>query len=206
MELEIIDCVQNSPEWYAARAGVVTASCFKDVLAKGEGKTRTKYMRGLACELVRGGPSPFESFSNGHMERGHEYEPEARDLYTFMTGNELKQVGFMKRGRIGYSPDSLVINDESGLVEVKTKLDHLQAECLLTDKVPSEHIAQIQGGLWVSGRQWLDFVSYSPGLPLFIKRVERDEAYIAKLAAEVDTFLTELDAMVQQIQNYLRAA
>lgn len=199
-ELKIIDCEQNSPEWVAARCGIVTASKFKDVLAKGEGKTRLKYMRELACERVRGAPSPYEAYSNSHMERGHIYEDEARSLYTMMTDNEVQKVGFMVRGSVGYSPDGLIGDD--GLHEIKTKLDALHAECLLSNKIPSEHVAQIQGGLWVSGRAWLDFCSYSPSLPLFIKRVYRDEAYIERLSSEVDIFLKELDAMVSALSGY----
>jgi hypothetical protein len=202
MELQIFDCLQGSPEWLQCRLGLVTASELKSVMAKGEGKTRAKYMRTLAGEIVRG--QPFERYTNDHMDRGHTEEDEARNLYTFITDNEVQQIGFMRRGRAGYSPDGLV--GTAGLVEIKTKLDHLHIECLEADKVPSEHVQQCQGGLWVSGREWLDFVSYCPSLPLFVKRVVRDEAYIARIKVEVDDFITELDAKVAKIRNYKRAA
>lgn len=202
MNLEILDCEQNSPEWIAARLGVVTCSEFKAVLAKGEGKTRAKYMRTVAGEAVRG--QPFDRYTNDHMDRGHIEEDEARALYSFMTDNEVQRIGFMKRGRVGYSPDGLIGTD--GLLEIKTKLDHLHVECLEADALPNEHKAQCQGGLWVSGRQWIDFVSYSPGLPLFVKRVVRDEAFIARIKVEVDEFIAELDAKIAKIRNYKRAA
>lgn len=204
MELQIIDCEQGTPEWFLARCGVATASKFKDVLAKGEGKTRTKYMRELACEIVRGAPSPFEAYKNADMERGNAYEDEARVLYCLLTDYQVSNIGFMRCDRVGYSPDGVIGDD--GLIEIKTKADALHAECLLLDKVPTEHTAQIQGGLWVSGRQWLDFVSYTPGLPLFVKRVFRDEDYIAKLDAEVYAFIAELDSMAERIRNYTRLA
>jgi hypothetical protein len=200
--LEIFDCEQGSPEWETIRLGLVTMSELKNVMAKGEGKMRAKYMRTLAGEEVRG--KPFERYTNDHMDRGHTEEDEARNLYSFMTDNEVQRIGFMKRGRVGYSPDGLIGTD--GLLEIKTKLDHLHIECLEADALPSEHKQQCQGGLWVSGRQWIDFVSFCPGLPLFVKRVVRDEPYIARIKVEVDEFIAELDAKIAKIRNYRRAA
>jgi hypothetical protein len=195
--IEVIDCEQNSPEWLRARMGIPTASAFSDVLAKGEGKTRRTYMLKLAGEIITG--EPMESFTNGHTERGHAMEDEARDLYTFQTGASLQRVGFVRNGAVGCSPDSL-IGEEGGL-EIKTKLPHLLIDVILKDKCPPEHVAQIQGTLWVTGRQWWDIVIYWPGIPLFVKRVTRDETYIQTLAAEVERFTVELDAVVSQIRQ-----
>lgn len=206
-ELEIFNCDQGSDEWFACRAGIPTASEFSTVQAKGRGGgesvTRRKYMLTLAAERIAG-PSPFDRYTNGAMQRGHDYEDEARDMYSLITGNEPEQIGFMRRGDVGFSPDSLIGDD--GLLEIKTKIYPLHLDCLLKDEVPSEHIAQIQGGLWVSGRQWLDFTSYSPGLPIFVKRVSRDEPYIARLKVEVEQFNSELAELVERIQQYKRAA
>ena len=196
--LEIFTCEQGTPEWFASRLGVVTCSEFKSVMAKGEGKTRLKYMRTVAGEAVR--KKPFDRYSNDHMDRGHAEEDEARNLYTFLTDNEVQRIGFMKRGRVGYSPDGLIGTD--GLLEIKTKLDHLHIECLEADALPTEHKHQCQGGLWVSGRQWIDFCSYCPGLPLFVKRVTRDEAYIARMKVEVEDFIRDLDALIAKITGY----
>lgn len=194
--MQIITCEQNSEEWLRIRAGIPTASQFSTVLAKGEGKTRRTYMLKLAGEIITG--EPMESFSNDHTERGHAMEGEARDLYAFQTGAQLDRVGFIKDGRKGASPDSLI--GEDGGAEIKTKLPHLLIEVLLKGEVPPEHKAQIQGTLWVAKRQWWDIAIYWPKMPLFIKRVERDEAYIQKLATEVDRFNAELDAVVAQIR------
>ena len=206
-ELEIFNCDQGSDEWFACRAGIPTASEFSTVQAKGRGGgesvTRRKYMLTLAAERIAG-PSPFDRYTNGAMQRGHDYEDEARDMYSLITGNEPEQIGFMRRGDVGFSPDSLIGDD--GLLEIKTKIYPLHLDCLLKDEVPSEHIAQIQGGLWVSGRQWLDFTSYSPGLPIFVKRVSRDEPYIARLKVEVEQFNSELAELVERIQQYKRSA
>jgi predicted phage-related endonuclease len=195
--MQIIDCEQNSDIWLRARMGIPTASAFSDVLAKGEGKVRRTYMLKLAGEIITG--EPMESFTNGHTERGHAMEDEARDLYTFQTGASLQRVGFVRNGAVGCSPDSL-IGDDGGL-EIKTKLPHLLIDVILKDKCPPEHVAQIQGTLWVTGRQWWDIVIYWPGIPLFVKRIARDDAYIKTLAEEVARFRTELDAVVSQIRQ-----
>jgi hypothetical protein len=200
--IEIIQCEQSTPEWYEARLGIPTASRFKDVLAKGEGKTRKRYMLDLAGERLTG--EPCEGFTNAHMERGKAMEDEARDLYMFMTDTECKCVGFIRNGDKGASPDSLI--GENGMLEIKTKLPALQIECILADKLPSEHVAQVQGALWVAEREWLDFVSYWPKLPLFVKRIHRDEDYIKNLAAEVAKFNSEMLELIEKIQPTRKAA
>lgn len=200
--IEIFRCDQGTDEWLRCRLGIPTASKFSAVLAKGEGKTRRRYMLDLAGELLT--QEPAESFSNLHMERGKIMEDEARNLYQFMTDAEVDRVGFVRNGIKGCSPDSLI--GDAGMVEIKTKLPALQLECLLADKLPSEHVAQVQGALWVCEREWIDFVSYWPKLPLFVKRVHRDEDYIKNLAAEVDRFNNELLELIEKIQPTKAAA
>ncbi len=196
MSVAVIDCEQGSEAWHLARLGIVTASRFADLLAKGEGKMRARYMHELAAEILRGGVEP-DTYSNAHMERGKAQEEEARELYAFMTDHEPVQVGFLRNGRAGASPDSL-IGDDGGL-EIKTALGHIQVERLRAGKLPPEHRAQVQGNLWVSERQWWSFMSYSPGLPPLIVRVERDEEYIATIAAGVQAFNAELDMLVASL-------
>lgn len=206
-DLQIIDCEQNSPEWHQARAGIVTASNFACLLMKGRSggvsETRRKYLYDLAGERLTGQSSEGWG-GNKHTERGHVLEPDARKLYAFTSDNKPTPVGFMKRGNVGASPDSLVGDD--GLLEIKTKLPRLQLEVLEAGAVPDEHTAQLQGQLWVSGRTFVDFVSYWPGLPLFVKRVERDESYIATLAGAVAAFESELQALVARFANMQEAA
>jgi hypothetical protein len=195
---EFIDCDQNSPEWFAARCGIPTASRFKDILAKGEGKTRAKYLRQLAGEIVTGAPA--EGHSNAHMERGHAMEPEARSAYAFMHDADPMPVGFVRRGRAGASPDSIL--GTGGLLEIKTKLPDLLIECMLRDDFPPEHKAQVQGQLWVAERDWCDLAVYWPGMPLVVFRAQRDEAYIKTLASAVQAFTEELDALVERIRAW----
>ena len=192
--LEIFNCDQGTSQWFEARRGVVTASRFSDVLAKGQGITRRKYLLTLAGEAITG--ECAESFSNAHMERGHVMEADARNLYAFAHDVEPQLVGFMRRGRAGASPDSLI--GEKGMLEIKSKLPHLQLDVLEKGKLPSEHVAQVQGQLWIAGRDWCDFVSYWPRLPLFCVRVERDEKYIETLAQAVADFVGELDTYIER--------
>jgi hypothetical protein len=201
--IEVFDSIeQGTPEWHACRLGIPTASRFATVMAKGEGKTRREYLLRLVGERLTGEPS--ESYTNTHMERGKEMEAEARDTYEFMQDVECKRVGFIRSGDKGASPDSLV--DDVGGCEIKTKLPHLQLDVLLRDRLPPEHVAQCQGFLWVAEREWVDFVSYWPKLPLFVKRVYRDEPYIKYLAAEVAAFNDELLTLVERFQPRRAAA
>lgn len=203
---QIITCEQGTPEWLEARRGIPTASEFACLLASGRGggesKTRKTYLYKLAGEIITG--QPTEGFSNAHMERGHEMEPEARAAYAFMRDVEPQQVGFIRNGRAGASPDSLVGSD--GLLEIKTKLPHLMIEAIVRNDLPPEHRAQCQGQLWIAERDWLDFEAYWPGMPVFIHRTYRDEEYISQLAKAVDAFNEELDQIVEQIRNYAVAA
>jgi hypothetical protein len=200
--IEVFDFQQNSPEWCAVRCGIVTASMFAAVLASGKGGgesiTRKKYLYRLAGEVITG--KPEEAYSNGYMQRGHEMEAEARDLYAMLTDVEPRQVGFIRNGEKGCSPDSLV--DQNGMLEIKTKLPSIMIDVLFRDDVPPEHKAQIQGCLWVAEREWLDFVAYYPGMPPFIKRVIRDEPYIARLSEAVDAFNSELQEIVARVRAY----
>lgn len=195
--IEVFNCEQGTDEWFECRRGIPTASMFSAILAKGQGKTRRTYMLKLLGERMTG--ELQESYSNGHMERGKEMEQEARDAYSFMKDAEPHKVGFIRNGEKGCSPDSMI--DDNGLLEIKTKLPHLQLEVLDKDVLPSEHRAQVQGQIWVAEREWCDFCSYWPGLPLFIKRVERDDEYIKNLSSEVDRFLSDMNDLEQKIRT-----
>ncbi len=205
-DLEIFNCEQNSAEWHRARMGIATASCFDAILTPGktktEQKTRRTYLLKLAGELLTG--QPIEQVMTRDMERGHLLEPEARDLYTLQAEASLERVGFVKRDRVGCSPDSLI--GEDGGLEIKTKAPHLLIETTLRDEFPEEHKAQVQGALWITGRKWWDLAVYWPGLPLFVKRAFRDEAYIANMASEVDRFRADLDSVVTEMQQRIMAS
>lgn len=204
--IEVFNMPQGSDEWFEIRRGIVTASEFGTLLMSGRGggdsKTRRTYMLKLMGERLTG--DPMYRYSNDHMERGHDQEPAARELYAFQTDLEPQAVGFIKNGSVGCSPDSIVGDD--GMVEIKTKLAHLHLDVLLGDVVPNEHMAQIQGQLWVAEREWCDFVSYCPKLPLFVKRVQRDEAFIDRIRKAVDLFERELITLMNVVQPAKDAA
>lgn len=200
---------QGTPEWLAARAGHVTASRFSDVLAKvkvGEAASRARYRWELVTERLTG--QPVESYRNKAMERGQELEPDARLAYEAQTGNMVLEVGFLSHqtaALVGCSPDGLI--DDDGGLEIKcpdNPVIHVQT---IHGGMPSEHIAQVQGAMWVTGRKWWDFVSYDPRMPeklrLYVQRILRDEDYIAKLSAEVAAFQGEVE---RQYQSLMRMA
>ncbi len=148
-------------------------------------------------ERITGEPS--DTFQgNAHTRRGHELEPVARELYHEAVGlPQLEQIGIILNHGVGYSPDCLVASN--GLVEIKTKLPKYQLELLLADELPQEHVAQCQGGLWVSEREWINFVSYWPGMPLFVKRAYRDEVLIRTIAERVEAFHEELERRMAMV-------
>lgn len=194
----IYDIDQGTDEWRRLRSGIPTSSKFATVMAKGEGNTRSKYLRQLAGEILTG--EPAETFSNSHMERGKVMEDEARETYAFINDADITRVTFIRNGMKGCSPDSLV--GENGGLEVKTAIPHIQIDRLERDRLPPEHKAQVQGNLWLAEREYWDFVSYWPRLPMFQIRVYRDEAYIANMSSEIDRFNEELAELVDRIRNY----
>lgn len=201
--MEVFDFDQGTEAWRAARIGIPTASEFATVLRdSGDSKTRKTYLYKLAGEIITG--EPMGSYSNAHMERGKAMEDEAREAYAFIANVEPQRVGFIRNGRAGASPDSLV--GDRGLVEIKTKLPHLMVETILRGEFPSDHVAQCQGQLWIAEREWIDIAVYWPGFPLFVKRATRDETYIKRLSAAVDDFNAELDVIVSRVLGDQRKA
>lgn len=202
MTLVVFGCEQGSEAWHRARMGIPTASRFKTVLAKGKdggaSETRRTYLLELAGEIIT--EEPMDSFKSADMERGQVMEEEARDHYSFMNNVEPERVGFIVNGQKGCSPDALL--GEDGILEIKTAKPHILAEFMLKDEFPPGHKAQCQGALWVAQREWIDIAVYWPKMPLFVKRATRDEAYIAKLAGEVERFNAELATIVDRIRRY----
>jgi hypothetical protein len=193
-------CEQGTAEWFDIRKGLATSSEFKCILKgpKGYSQTRRTYMLQLAAERVTG--QPPENFFSIYTERGKLLEPEARNLYAMIQDAAPQQVGFITNHGAGSSTDSLV--GESGVLEIKTKKAGDLIEVLLADEFCPEHVAQCQGALWITEREWIDLCVYWPGMPPFIKRAYRDEDYIANLASEVAKFNEELAGIVERINAY----
>lgn len=195
--MQIFNCVQGDPEWFECRRGLPTASMFKAILAKGEGKTRRSYMCRLAAEVITG--EPIETYKSGDMERGNVMESEARAWYAFQYNVEPEIVGFIRNGQKGCSPDNLI--GPNGMLEIKTARGDLLVEKLLSGEFSPEHKAQCQGALWVAEREWIDLLTYWPRLPPLVVRAYRDELYIAALSKAVDDFNAELAELVEQVQR-----
>lgn len=199
----IKDIEQGSEEWHALRYGWITASKFKDVIAGGQGKTRKSYMYQLASEILT--DMRAESYTNEYMEWGTETEPQARAMYEFDSGNKVDQVTFIRHDTLkaGCSPDGLI--GDSGLIEIKCPKTSTQIETFLSGKMPTIHRAQVQGQLWITEREWCDFVSFDPRInaasSYFCVRVERDEEYIKELAEKVEVFESELLKMVEKLNG-----
>ncbi|WP_313330035.1 lambda exonuclease family protein [Pseudomonas oryzihabitans] len=199
--MQLLDLEQGSEAWLAARLGIITASEVKSLLVKGQGERgfgadAISYMDQLIGERITG-VSADAFGGNRHTERGHLMEPVARKLYADTEECQVDQVGIILNHGIGYSPDGLVGSD--GLVEIKTKLPKIQVGVILAGEIPKEHIAQCQAGLWVSEREWIDFISYWPGMPLFVKRAYRDDELIAKIQARVLSFYELLDERMNRV-------
>lgn len=197
----IRDIEQGTDEWLNLRLAVITASKYKDVLAGGKGLTRSAYMRQLAAEAITG--MRTESFSNSAMEWGTEHEPQAKAMYELMQCEEVEEIAFIKHDEIntGVSPDGLI--GDTGLIEIKCPNTTTQIETVLNGKMPTKHIPQVQGQLWVSEREWCDFVSFDPRIngksSFFCVRVSRDDEYINKLESAVIKFDSELQEMIDKL-------
>lgn len=204
--IEVNNIVQGSPEWLQLRVGVLTASSFADVLAKGEGKVRKRLMLDMAAEILTG--KPQESFESEWTIRGTELEPEARAVYAVSSDFDVREVGFCyldSKKLIGSSPDALV--GDSGGLEIKCPKPRVHLEYLLAGKLPPQYKAQVQGNLWVTGREWWDFVSYCPDVkdnPVLCVRVTPDMDYISNLKTECGQFLVELDELLWKVAPAVR--
>ncbi len=200
-------CEQGSAEWLSMRLGKVTASRVKDVLSKGRGKAPSKtaesYMMELIAEVLTGESKPF--FENDAMRWGTETEPQARSMYEVNNGFvTVKEVAFVEHNeQVGISPDGLVGDD--GLLEIKCPNTTTQLKRALSDDYSADYKAQIQMQLWVTERQWCDFVSYDPRLDCAAgylqQRVERDEEYIEEMKIKVYAFVKKMNELIKQLKG-----
>ena len=199
--MQILNIEQGSDAWLACRLGIATASELDCLLVSGKNPTgfgvaAFTYMDQLIGERIteEAAELPFQTKAT---IRGHEQEGVALSLYEAREEVKVQKVGIILNRGIGYSPDGLVGTD--GLIEIKTKLPKFQVGVILSGEVPKEHVAQCQGGLWASDREWIDFISYWPGMPLFVKRMHRDEAMIRKIAERVKLFYEILDERMNKV-------
>lgn len=192
--IELHDLEQGSEAWLEARRGIVTASVVGQLLTPTGKPARNDYSRrltlSLVAERITGYIEPV--WVSDDMLRGQLDEPIARDLYRehFSEGEEVRESGFLIRDdhgfSVGFSPDGMV--GEHGLIEIKSRRQKKHLQTILADEVPAENMAQIQCGLWVSGREWCDYVSFSGGMPLWRKRVHPDPKWAEAIVDAVSAF------------------
>jgi len=203
--MKVIDAVQGTPEWLAARAGRVTASMISNVLMKPETAGFRDYQAQLVAEILTGKPQGSD-YTNVHMQYGSETEPLARSAYEAETGFPVDEVGLCIHPiieRAGASPDGLVGN--SGLVEIKVPKVSTHLAYLIAGVVPAGYKNQMMWQMACTGRDWCDFVSFRPDLPehlqLFIVRFKRDSEKILELETAVISFLSTVDAMLAKLKK-----
>ncbi len=181
---------QGTPEWLAAREGRITASCFHYVM--GSPKAQRSYLA-LIRGLKAGAPSGMRS-----LEHGKRYEPAAIADFEFTTDHEVRHVGLLihpEMPEVAASPDGLI--DPDGGVEIKCPSNpEIHTATVFRGAMPTKHVPQVQGNMYVSGRAWWYFMSFDPRAPLarrrFLTKIWRDEPYIRKLDQRVRAFREHL--------------
>lgn len=198
--MQHLDFPQGSLAWFEARAGKPTASCFDRILTPSTlkcSKQSDAYMNRLLAEKWTG--HVFEEVTTVWMDRGKSLEAEACQYYEFQTGRSLQECGFCLTddGKIGASPDRFA--GDEGIAEIKCPLPSIQIGYLLGGGVPAEYWLQVQGELFVTGRAWCDFLSYCPGLPELLIRVEPDLKTQSALALALGDFLDAFEAAWERL-------
>lgn len=204
---------QRTPEWFSQRAGKVTASCIADLMAttrSGPSASRANYMAKLVAERLTG--EVEQGFTSAAMQHGIDTEAEAREAYAFLHNATVIEVGFCPHPSIamaGASPDGLVGDD--GLVEIKCPSTATHIATLRGAAIDGKYVKQMMFQMACTGRQWCDFASYDPRLPvemrLHVQRLHRDDAMVSEIEAAVTQFLTEVDATVADLSvRYMKEA
>jgi hypothetical protein len=208
--MQILTMPQLSKEWFSARAGVLTASAVGDIYAtRKDGKesaARRDLRMRLALERLMGTPIE-DPYTNADMERGRTLEAAARAAYVGRTNHAVAEVGFCLSddGRTGASPDGLV--SDVGLLEIKCPRPATHFETVKAKAVPTDYVPQVTHALFVTGRAWVDFVSYCPQMPwpvdVCIVRHYRSEREMAAHELMVRQFLAAVDATAAEVASVL---
>lgn len=203
------DISQRSGEWHQERIGRITSSriasaCAVLKRASGEAAERRNLRIEMIGEMMTG--EAAEHYVSPAMQAGIDGEDDACREYELLTGNDVRRVGFIihpNNPHFGCSPDRLI--GEDGILEAKVPLLTTHIGYLLAGVVPEEYIPQCQWQMGCSSRMWCDFISYCPKLPesmqLFVKRLPRDDAFIAELESGGIKFLAELDDAIKKLKG-----
>lgn len=200
------DLIQGSDEWLAQRCGLITASEMKLILTPTLKVADNDKVRAHVYELLFQRLTKFvePQYVSDAMLRGQEDEIYARAAYEEHFA-PVTEVGFITNDQwgftIGYSPDGLVGDD--GLIECKSRAGKYQVQTIAENEVPAEYVMQLQTALLVTGRQWIDFISYSGGLPMFVKRVEPDLLVQGAIVAAATNFEAKVAAKEREYRATL---
>lgn len=211
MNKVILDCEQRTPEWFAARAGRLTGSAARDMMAKiksGEAAARRDLRTSLAIERLTGQPYETDGFVSKEMQRGIDLEPVARAMYEAETGNFVRSTGFI------YAEDLMVgcsldgdIRSFEGIIEIKCPKSATMINYHLNNSLPAEYLWQVTHNLWVTGAEWCDFVAYDDRLPeklqFFRHRAFAKDLDIPAYDVAARAFLTEVESEVGQLRNLM---
>jgi hypothetical protein len=201
---------QGTPEWHAARAGVITASNFtlaRERTAKGARTSRANdYAFCLALETISGAPLEEPQFVPWQARRGQLLEPVASKMYELKTGNTVEPVGFVTSdcGRFGASPDGFVGADSG--VEFKAFLNAEKLRVILLSGMIGDAMDQVQGGMWLTGRNTWDFGLLCPALApvgraLTVHSIKRNQEYIDKMEADLIDFHDYVKTIVAELRK-----
>ena len=197
--------LQGTGEWFNARTGKLTASRMRSAMKRlknGEDSAERKNLKiEILCERMTG--DIVDKFVSAAMTWGIEKEPEAKAAYEAKTGRIITDVGFIDHPTIefcGASPDGFV---DDGLIEIKCPNTSTHVSWILDGGIPEEHKAQMTLQAAVTGRGWVDFVSYDPRMPeaqqLLVRRFYPTPAEIAEIEEEAKKFLQEVDVLFDTI-------
>lgn len=212
--MRIIDCLQNTPEWHAARAGKVTGSRMTSIMAKGKNGApsamRATYMGELIAERLSGAQA-MDGYKSPAMKWGTDNEEAACAMYAFMYDTEPTKVGFVLHPTLdwaGCSPDRLL---PQGCMQVKCPNSSTHADTLLGAPIDRAYILQMNWELCCTGTESWEFVSYDPRFPpemqLHRRRGTRDDTLIKDMEREVRSFLSDVDEKLAELRKmYLSEA
>lgn len=198
---------QKSDEWFKLRCGLLTGSLVSEffTLKKNTEISQDKF-NGMVYELAAQRISNFvePSFTSYHTDRGNIEEIYARQYYNDNYA-PVDECGFVTRDidslvKVGFSPDGLIGDD--GFIEIKSRIQKFQIETIVNNEVPAQYMPQVQFGLYVTQRKWCDFIQYSNGLPLFVKRVLPDYNWEKKIESAIESIEVKiLDAILKFKDN-----
>lgn len=196
--------VQGSPEWYALRRGRPTTSGFDRIITCKKMELASAHKGYIASLIADSYDSqyPRESASSAATREGTRREPESLKWYAMNTDLDVTPVGCVLTddGRWGCSPDSL-IGDE-GALECKNPSPEVHTKYLLEGKLPDDYVQQCFGTLWVTGRKWLEFMSYHPDMPQqFVIRIYPQGPFWEAMSAILEEFHKNYVAAMEKVSK-----